>query len=92
MDEQKPSFTLSTINPPWVFGPSVSGSSLGHLNGIPGSCLEIDKWQHQGNSLTNFAGFADVRDLAKAHLLAYETEEAGGQIFARQSLGLSDRG
>jgi NADPH-dependent methylglyoxal reductase len=27
---------------------------------------------------TDFAGFADVRDLAKAHLLAYEIEETGG--------------
>src|SRR6266536_1826708 len=81
MDEQKPSFTLSTINPPWVFGPSVSGSSLDHLNESLQAIWKLINGSTKEVPPTDFAGFADVRDVAKAHRLAYETKEAGGQRF-----------
>jgi len=76
-------FALAAIVPPWIIGPTVDGhiKSLKHLNVstevvwrlINGSTKEVPP--------TDFAGFADVRDVARAHLLAFEKEEANGKRF-----------
>jgi NADPH-dependent methylglyoxal reductase len=80
VEENKPSFTLSTIAPAWVFGPNVSGiKDLKHLNESTHAL-----WSLVGAEKvppTDFAGCADVRDVAKAHLLALEKDEAQGERF-----------
>ncbi|KAI8631734.1 NAD(P)-binding protein [Xylariaceae sp. FL1651] len=73
-------FTLATICPPWVFGPYVSelrdtkhlSESVGLLNSMIDAkeVLPFD-----------FGGYADVREVAAAHLGALETPEAAGQRF-----------
>jgi NADPH-dependent methylglyoxal reductase len=80
MKTNSPSFTLSTICPPWIFGPNIAGiKDLKHLNESTHAL-----WSLIGAEKippTDFAGFADVRDVAKAHLAALEREEAQGERF-----------
>lgn len=81
VSREKPSFSLTAINPPVVFGPVASSlSSLGALNtsnqrirdfitGIAkDSCPPTGVYLH-----------VDVRDLALAHVLAFEKPRAGGK-------------
>ena len=73
-------FDVATITPPWIFGPYATDlKSTKHLSesvkllyGMIGAkeILPFD-----------FGGFADVREVAAAHLLALEVPEAGGQRF-----------
>ncbi|KEY64222.1 hypothetical protein S7711_03509 [Stachybotrys chartarum IBT 7711] len=78
--DNSPAFTLTTICPPWVFGPyhydlqdtKKLSESLGLLNGLIGASTLPD---------FDFGGFADVREVAEAHLLALEKPEAAGQRF-----------
>lgn len=82
VEEHKPSFTLSTICPPWVFGPSINPiTNMEHMS----ESTELVWKLINGSSKTvpeiDFAGFADVRDVAVAHLKAFENEAAGGQRF-----------
>ncbi|KAH8886455.1 NAD dependent epimerase/dehydratase [Thozetella sp. PMI_491] len=73
-------FSLTSLSPPWVFGPSVSApASLDRLNESTHAL-----WSLVGADSvppTDFAGFVDVRDLAAAHITAYESPEAAGQRF-----------
>ncbi|OAP57164.1 hypothetical protein AYL99_07902 [Fonsecaea erecta] len=80
--ENKPSFSFTAINPPWIFGPSLAGiRSLDHLNESTEAIWKLVKGTAKEVPPIDFAGFADVRDVALAHLRAYELEEAGGQRF-----------
>jgi nucleoside-diphosphate-sugar epimerase len=80
VETENPSFTLATINPPWVFGPHVGGlSDTAHLNESSQalfSLLDAEKVPP-----IDFAGFVDVRAVAAAHIAAFEKEEAAGQRF-----------
>ncbi|KAH8432891.1 SDR family oxidoreductase [Aspergillus melleus] len=78
--EHKPSFSVVSVNPPWVFGPGMDGKQ--RLN----ESLEAIRRLVDGSAGgevpgVDFAGFADVRDLAVAHLRAFEVEEAAGRRF-----------
>lgn len=80
VSEEKVGFALTTILPPWVFGPyygdvpaltslNVSTSMLWRLvdsNEVPGP---------------DFLSCADVRDVAAAHLAAFEKASAAGRRF-----------
>ncbi|AEO67600.1 bda63eea-8b5b-4905-a7ea-84f304687337 [Thermothielavioides terrestris] len=78
--EHKPPFDLVSINPPWIFGPHVGGlrdlarlnESTAALHALIGAA-EVPP--------PDYAGFADVRNVADAHLAAFEKPEAGGQRF-----------
>jgi NADPH-dependent methylglyoxal reductase len=80
ISENKPNFTLSAIDPPWIFGPNFNGiKDLKHLNESTHAL-----WALVGAEKlppVDFAGFADVRDIGKAHLAAYEKDEAQGERF-----------
>jgi NADPH-dependent methylglyoxal reductase len=79
MEKNQSHFTLTSINPPWVFGPLVGKVNLNRL----GESMHA-MWSLVGASSippVDFAGFIDVRDLADAMILAYETPAAGGQRF-----------
>lgn len=80
VEENKPSFDLVTITPPWVFGPYVSElKSTKHLSESVGILWSIV----DGNEIPafDFGGYVDVREVTKAHVLAHEVKEAGGQRF-----------
>lgn len=78
-DKEQPAFSLTMINPPWVFGPHIGGITLGHLNESTEAL-----WNLLGAEKVpaiDFGGFADARVVAAAHIAAFETPEAGGQRF-----------
>lgn len=78
----KPSYTLSVINPPKIYGPSFkSPENLSHLK-----ISSADVWQLINGSLscpprTAFWAWVDVRDVSLAHLRALESSEAQGSRF-----------
>jgi len=87
MAEKKPSFSLVTILPGVVLGPSLSSSMsesvevtvYGIIQGkFPGVC--------------DFAwSFVDVRDVALSHIIAFENEKASGRyICSNQTLHFRD--
>ncbi|KIX92847.1 uncharacterized protein Z520_11511 [Fonsecaea multimorphosa CBS 102226] len=82
IERNRPSFSFTSINPPWIFGPSLAGiRSLDHLNESTEAIWKLVDGSAKEVPPADFAGFADVRDVGLAHLRAYELEEAGGQRF-----------
>ena len=83
MEKEKPNFQLSTVNPPFVFGPVVH--YLNSLDAVNTSNERIrdmmqgkmkDKMAPTGTYL-----WVDVRDVALAHVKAIEVPEAAGKRF-----------
>lgn len=82
VDEHKPSFSVVTICPPWVFGPSLNQiNSLDHLNESTETIWKLINGSTKEIPDIDFAGFADVRDVGQAHLKAYENDAAAGERF-----------
>lgn len=80
---EKPNFDLATINPPFVFGPVVHHmASLADVNTSNGNmvALIVGRWKAEIPP-TGVHLFADVRDVARAHVAAMERPAAGGQRF-----------
>jgi nucleoside-diphosphate-sugar epimerase len=84
MENEKPDFTLTTICPPFTYGPVIHHvESLSSLNAsiadfyqlMDGTCATVP----EGSPIS--CVFADVRDVAKAHLLAFESPRAAGQRY-----------
>ncbi|KAJ5819887.1 hypothetical protein N7474_005478 [Penicillium riverlandense] len=83
VERENPAFSLSVINPPLVLGPIAHDlASLSALNTSNQRIRDLisgaakDRCPPTGNY-----GFVDVRDLALAHVLAAEKEDAGGKRF-----------
>ncbi|KAK6453596.1 protein induced by osmotic stress [Scheffersomyces xylosifermentans] len=73
----KPKFTLSVVHPAYVFGPQAkdeeASGTLNYTSEIVSSVFRLSK----DDMVPHEAGhFADVRDVAKAHVLAFEKDEA----------------
>ncbi|KAJ5939402.1 ketoreductase [Penicillium verhagenii] len=83
MEEKKPGFSLSTICPPWVFGPMIhypdSPASINTSNGYFMS-LTLGGWKEKLPPTGTWL-WVDVRDVALAHVKAMEVPEAGGKRF-----------
>ncbi|KAL1961374.1 hypothetical protein VTO42DRAFT_102 [Malbranchea cinnamomea] len=83
VEDEKPNFTLSTVNPPVVLGPIVH--HLADLSAINTSNERIRDLitgaAKDGCPPTGTYLWVDVRDLALAHALAMEKPEAAGQRF-----------
>lgn len=82
-EKNKAKFDIATICPPMIYGPV--DHAVTDLNKLNTSSADI--WRFMNGSATEigdtgFPLFADVRDVALAHLRAYEIPEAGGQRFA----------
>ncbi|KAF1983211.1 flavonol reductase [Aulographum hederae CBS 113979] len=82
VEKNKPTFSVATICPPMTYGPIAhTVASMDKLN-----TSSADIWRFMNGTteevpLTDFCGFVDVRDLADAHLRAFETPEAANQRF-----------
>lgn len=73
------SFTLSSINPPWTFGPYFADPDLDNLS----QSIQA-LWSLLGAGSvppTDFAGFVDVRDVAIAALLSATSNTSAGHRF-----------
>lgn len=80
MEKNKPSFDVSTVTPPWIFGPYVT--ELTSTKSINESIrLLYDMLDAKEIPPFDFAGFADVREVSLAHVRILEVPEAGGQRF-----------
>ncbi|GFF74580.1 hypothetical protein CNMCM6936_006523 [Aspergillus lentulus] len=78
--EQKPGFSVVTICPPWIFGPSVDNGSA-KLNESTEVIWKLITGARKEVPENDFAAFANVKDVALAHLRAYVVEEAAGERF-----------
>ncbi|GAD95698.1 cinnamoyl-CoA reductase, putative [Paecilomyces variotii No. 5] len=82
VEKEKPQFSLTTICPPWIIGPNINTiTSLNKLNESTQIIYNLINGSLTAPPPTDFAGYADVRDVAEAHLLAYETPAAAGERF-----------
>ncbi|RCK54745.1 putative NADPH-dependent methylglyoxal reductase GRP2 [Candida viswanathii] len=78
---EKPKFTLSTVNPVYVFGPQAfeirDKSQLNTSAEIVNSVLKLSKDDKIEQNMTGY--FIDVRDVARAHIVAFEKREIDGK-------------
>ena len=83
VETEKPNFTVSTLNPPMVYGPIVHYlNSLDSINTSNQRFVSLirGEWKKElPPSATNI--WVDVRDLALAHVKAIEVPEAAGKRF-----------
>ncbi len=79
---------LVVINPSFVMGPSLANSSDSESINL---MTDILKGKFFFGAPDLFFGFVDVRDVAQAHILALENENAEGRhILAERTMGLMD--
>ncbi|EGW33106.1 uncharacterized protein SPAPADRAFT_150751 [Spathaspora passalidarum NRRL Y-27907] len=86
--EKNPSFKLSTVNPAFVLGPQAfevtKKSQLNYSAELINQVIKLGS----SDKIPEFTGlFVDVRDVAKAHIAAFEKEEAAN----KRLLLVSDR-
>ncbi|KAF2433598.1 NAD(P)-binding protein [Tothia fuscella] len=80
MQTHKPNFTFSSICPPWVFGPNISPiTNLNKLNESTHAIYTLIRGDKIPDA--DFCGFADVRDVAAAHVSLLEKESAQGERY-----------
>ncbi|KAK6204915.1 protein induced by osmotic stress [Scheffersomyces amazonensis] len=85
LETEKPNFTLAVINPVFVFGPQAFESSVKSLNETAKLTAQVLDLKPD-SAIPDLAGlFVDVRDVAKAHILAFELPEAAGKRFVIQN-------
>jgi len=95
----KISFDLITLQPPWIFGPSIHevsdvknlNTSLAYVRNIALNPASVGKDKEELTS--SLGAFADVRDVANAHVLATRSTAASNDritiapdAFSRQSI------
>ncbi|KAH8551415.1 hypothetical protein BGW37DRAFT_40380 [Umbelopsis sp. PMI_123] len=79
---EKPSFDLTTICEPMVFGPCAHHiESLDRLNETTKQIWQIISGQTSEVPITGFPAFVDVRDVAVAHVAALSTPEASNTRY-----------
>lgn len=86
VEEKKPRFTVSVINPPVIYGPNHHYiDNLSDLNTSSGMFYSLMNGSRtEPPPMTTWA-IVDVRDVARAHKIAYEKPEAGGQRYLTTS-------
>ena len=86
VESNKPNFALSAVLPSYVFGPQAhDAEAKGQMNltaEVFASVYRLSK----NDEVPEVAGpFVDVRDVAKAHIVAFEKDEAKGQRIITSS-------
>lgn len=80
VEEEKPNFKLITVLPSYTFGPQIDDSLvLKDLNSSSKVFEEIITLNPDSQLYTHNGSFVDVRDAAKAHLVAFQNDEAIGK-------------
>jgi nucleoside-diphosphate-sugar epimerase len=80
--DESPNFSISTICPPMIYGPLDHGvSDMGKLNTSAADMYRLINGSEKSVPDTTFFAYVDVRDVAEAHLRAYETPAAGGERY-----------
>lgn len=82
VEKEKPNFSIATVCPPMVYGPIAQDFDDMHkLNESTEDFYNLMNGSKTETPGTGFWAYADVRDLALAHRLAYEKPEAANQRF-----------
>ncbi|RDW91647.1 hypothetical protein BP5796_02812 [Coleophoma crateriformis] len=84
VEEEKPNFDLVTICPPLVFGPTAHElNSLLDINTSNQRFVDLvqGKWKSEILPSMGVNLWVDVRDVALAHIAAFERPDAGGKRF-----------
>ena len=82
VENEHPNFSIATICPPMVYGPPIHVvSKLENLNTSSADIYRLINGSEKEVPPTQFYAFVDVRDVARAHRLAYEKSAAAGQRF-----------
>ncbi|KAH7350548.1 putative NADPH-dependent methylglyoxal reductase GRP2 [Rhexocercosporidium sp. MPI-PUGE-AT-0058] len=84
MEDERPNFTLATICPPLVVGPITSCiDDISKLNTSNIRFFEFITGKYKGPVIPETGNYlwADVRDVALAHVRAFEVDEAAGKRF-----------
>ncbi|KIW04941.1 uncharacterized protein PV09_04106 [Verruconis gallopava] len=90
VEKEKPNFTVATLCPPMVYGPLAQDpDSMDRLNESTEDFYRLMNGSLVETPGTSFWAYADVRDLALAHRLAYEKPEAANQRFLITNGGFS---
>jgi nucleoside-diphosphate-sugar epimerase len=81
--DEKPNFTLAVLNPPLVLGPVIHYlNSLDAINTSNERVRDLILGKYKDELPPSAVTlWIDVRDLAEAHVLAFEKPEAAGQRF-----------
>ena len=79
-EKQQRLFDLIVINPPLIIGPVLKPKSEEDLNTSSEMILKYLNGSNK-NVANGGLGFVDVRDVAKAHILAMETPQAKGRYI-----------
>ncbi|KXJ88192.1 hypothetical protein Micbo1qcDRAFT_138545 [Microdochium bolleyi] len=88
VEDNKPSFAITTLLPPVVYGPIKHHVGSGKsLNTSSADILRLFDGSEKTVPETSFWGSVDVRDLAEAHVRAFETPAAAGQRYIVASPG-----
>ena len=83
-EREKPAFTLNTVNPVYVFGPQAFDAEVkDQLNASMEVVNQLLKLEPDSDIPANSGGFVDVRDVAKAHLAAFEDGFSGKRLLLR---------
>ncbi|RLV86365.1 putative NADPH-dependent methylglyoxal reductase GRP2 [Meyerozyma sp. JA9] len=83
LEKEHPNFTVTTVNPAYVFGPQAFDSDVKDtLNTSSELINKVLKLKPNEEIPTMAGAFIDVRDVAKAHLIAFENADAEGKRLA----------
>lgn len=75
LKDEKPNFSINYVNPSFVFGPQAFDSEVkDNLNTSSEILNNYLKMTADSDVPANAGGFVDVRDVAKAHLVAFEKD------------------
>ncbi|KAJ5806288.1 NAD(P)-binding protein [Penicillium pulvis] len=82
LEKEKPHFSLATICPPMVYGPVEHHvQDMSKLNTSAADIYRLVNGSTQEVPPTGFPAWADVRDVAEAHLRAFEVDQAANERF-----------
>ncbi|PSR82507.1 flavonol reductase [Coniella lustricola] len=88
--EKQPNFTVATVCPPMVYGPVEHDADIKKLNTSVADIYRFMDGSTKEPGETGFPAFADVRDVAEAHLRAYERAEPGRYFITSGSFEYRD--
>lgn len=78
----KPTFTLTTVNPVYVFGPQAYDSSAKGTLNVTNMIVISNLRLKEGDQVPDTVGsFVDVRDVARAHIAAFEKDAANKRLL-----------
>ncbi|KAI4165102.1 MAG: hypothetical protein LQ342_001379 [Letrouitia transgressa] len=90
VEKEKPNFSISTINPPMIYGPLEQDASIDHLNTSSKDIYRFIDGSQQEPGPTSLPAFADVRDVGEAHVLAYQNPISSRYLVSSGSFQYPD--